>query len=225
METLTLELGSDILYVAGHINGVATVFNQDSLNRSLWKANVDAAEDSIYRISLEMYDEAGNRGTYEDTVEYILPVFVYDRTQEDVDRVYELRAIGWDNLTDAQRSEWLSGLKGCLNLSDLKRIENAIYVVAQLLELDLQTNKDNLPMIPNTLYFQQMLDNMSVLRAEGFLYVDTPQVPEQPLNTFGKVNDVERILHDIYMIYNANNSSFHFAGSEIYTGEETGLLM
>jgi len=225
METITIELGSDIVYAAGHINDIAIVFEQDSLNRSLWKACVDASEDSIYRISLEIYDEAGNRTVYNDAVEYVLPVFVYDRTQGDVDRVNELRSIGWDNLAEGQRKEWLSGLKGCLNTSDLKRIENAIFVVAQLLEADIQTNKDNLPMIPNTLYFQQMLDNVSELRAEGFLYVDTPQVPAQPLNTFQKVNDVERILHDIYMIYNANNSSFHFAGSEIYAGEETGLLM
>ena len=65
-----------------------------------WRATVDVAEDSLYHIYLEMYDEAGNKSTYENTIEYILPWFVYDRTQADVDRVQELRNIGWENMTD-----------------------------------------------------------------------------------------------------------------------------
>ena len=56
-----------------------------------------------------MYDEAGNKSTYENTIEYILPWFIYDRTQEDVDRVQELRNIGWENMTDSEKTEWQQG--------------------------------------------------------------------------------------------------------------------
>ena len=57
--------------------------------------------------------------------------FVYDRTQADVNRAKELYRIGWKDLTDAQKAEWLSGLKGCLNTADLSRIENNIFAISQ----------------------------------------------------------------------------------------------
>ena len=224
MTTLSVNLPSNIVYVAGYVNGVVTVFQQDTLNLTRWRACVDAAGDSLYHIELEMYDEAGNVGYYDEVIEYILPVFIFDRTQADVDRVHELQRIGWQNMTEAQRSEWMGGLKGCLNTSDLKRIENDIYVIAQQLNISLQTNRDNLPELPDELYFQTMLTNVAKLRASGYLHRDTPQVPDQPINTYQKVNDIEHILHDIYEIYLANNSYLPYCGTEIYAGEDSGIL-
>ena len=224
MTDLVLELPGRIEYVAGYVNGVLTVFHQDILNLMRWRASVGVAEDNLYRIDLEIHDEAGNVGTYQNTIEYILPVFIYDRVQADVDRVYELRRIGWENLGREQREEWLAGMKGCLNTSDLKRIENDIFVIAQLLRVEVQTNKDNLPDIPDTLYFQRLLKNVQTLRETKYIYHDTPDVPAQPLNTYEKINDVEHILHDIYWSYEKNNSQFLYCGNEIYAGEEMGLL-
>ncbi len=224
MASIAFELPSNVIYVAGHVNGVETVFQQDRLNTERWRAEVDAAENNLYHIVLEMYDEAGNVGYYDKIMEYILPVFIYDRVQADVDYVRKLQNIGWQNMTQKQKEEWLDGLKGCLNSSDLKRIENDIYVIAQLLRVDLQTNKDNLPEIPDGLYFQQMINNVEKLRQLKYLHSDTPETPSQPLNTYQKINDIERILHDIYEVYNMNNSRFCYCGMEVYTGEETGLL-
>lgn len=224
MTSISLKLPSNIVYVAGLVNDVVTVFHQDNLNTDRWRANVDAAEDNLYHIVLEMYDEAGNVGYYDEIIEYILPVFLFDRVQADVERVYELRKIGWQNMTQEQREEWMSGLKGCLNTSDLKRIENTIYVIAQLLRVEIKTNKDNLPEIPDNLYFQTLLDNVTKLRAQKYLHKDTPQVPQIPLNTYQKINDIEHILHDIYKVYNANNSRFPYCGMETYAGEGEGLL-
>ncbi len=224
MASLSLDLPSNIVYVAGHVNGAVTVFHQDRLNAGRWRADVDVSGDSLYHIELEMHDEAGNVGYYDETVEYVLPVFVYDRTQADVDRVHELCRTGWGNMTEEQREEWLGGLKGCLNTPDLKRIENAVYVIAQLLRVQLRTNRDNLPEIPDSLYFQTLLGNVEKLRAAGYLHSDTPEVPVQPLNTYRKINDIEHILHDIYDVYIANNSRFPYCGSEIYAGGEMGIL-
>lgn len=224
MASISLDLPSSIVYVAGYVNDVVTVFNQDELNAGRWRANVDASENSLYHIVLEMYDEAGNVGYYDEVIEYILPVFIYDRVQADVDRVYALRRIGWENMTNEQRKEWMGGLKGCLNTSDLRRIENAVYVIAQLLRVPIQTNKDNLPEIPDRLYFQTLLNNVTELREVGYFHSDTPEVPAQPLNTYQKINDIEHILHDIYDVYNANNSRFPYCGSEIYASEEDGIL-
>lgn len=222
--TISLELPTDIVYVAGVVNGVDTVFIQDEADLVKWRATVDVAENNLYHIYLEMYDEAGNKSTYENTVEYILPVFVYDRTQADVDRVLELKQKGWNNLSAEEKAEWLSGrMKGALNLSDLKRIENDCYVIAQLLRIELTTRKDNLPRYPNTAYFDTMLANVETLRSAGYKYVETPEIPAQPINSYQQLNDIERILHDVYEVFNTNY--VYYAGGEIYAGDTIGLLL
>lgn len=220
--SITVELPADVIYVAGTVNGVETVFIQDTANPIRWRATAAVAEDNLYHIYLQMHDEAGNIGIYENILEYILPWFVYDRTQEDVEYVKELHSIGWENLSDIQKQEWLKGLKGSLNKSDLKRIENDIYVIAQLLGVELNTNKDNLPEFPDTLYFSQMLGNVRLLREKGYRFSTTPSVPELPINTWQKVNDIELILHDIYTVYNSN--FIYYCGDEIYAGSGIGLL-
>lgn len=159
--TISFELSTDITYVAGTVNGVETVFIQDEAYPVKWRAAVDVAEDSLYHIYLEMYDEAGNKSTYENTIEYILPWFIYDRTQEDVDRVQELRNIGWENMTDSEKTEWQQGMKGAFNLSDVRRNENNCYVIAQLLNISLVTCKDNLPTYPDKTYFDSLLKNVT----------------------------------------------------------------
>lgn len=222
--TISLELPTDIVYVAGVVNGVDTVFIQDEADPVKWRATVDVAEDNLYHIYLEMYDEAGNKSTYENTVEYILPVFVYDRTQADVNRVLDLKRRGWNNLSTEEQAEWLGGrMKGAMNLSDLKRIENDCYVIAQLLKIDITTRKDDLPRYPNTKYFTTMLANVKTLRSAGYKYVETPEVPAQPINSYQKLNDVERILHDVYEVFTANY--VYYAGGEIYAGDTIGLLL
>lgn len=217
MATISLDLPSSIVYVAGQVNGVVTVFNQDDLTGT-WRAYVDASENDLYHIDLEIYDEAGNVGYYDQVISYILPVFVYDRTQDDVDRVYALRRIGWANLTEEQRAEWMRGLKGCLNKSDLKRVENDIHVIAQLLGMDIHSNKDNIPDIPDDLYFVTLLTNVTKLMESGYRYQNTPKLPTVPLTTYQKWNDIEHILHDIYVIYMDSAASYDYAG-EIYAGD------
>ena len=219
--TISFELSTDITYVAGTVNGVETVFIQDEAYPVKWRAAVDVAEDSLYHIYLEMYDEAGNKSIYENTIEYILPWFIYDRTQADVDRVQALRDIGWENMTGDEKTEWINGMKGAFNLSDVKRNENNCYVIAQLLNISLV--KDNLPAYPDKTYFDSLLKNVTALRNAGYRYVETPEVPQQPINTYQKINDIEKILHDIYEVYNSN--FVHYAGEEIYAGQSIGLLL
>lgn len=221
--TISFELSTDITYVAGTVNGVETVFIQDEAYPVKWRATVDVAEDSLYHIYLEMYDEAGNKSTYENTIEYILPWFIYDRTQADVDRVQELRNIGWENMTDSEKTEWKQGMKGAFNLSDVKRNENNCYVIAQLLNISLVTCKDNMPAYPDEAYFEKLLRNVDTLRKVGYRYMETPEVPQQPINSYQKVNDIERILHDIYKVYNSN--FVYYAGESLYAGQSIGLLL
>ena len=220
---ISFELPTDITYVAGTVNGVETVFTQDDAYPVRWRATVDVAEDSLYHIYLEMFDEAGNKSTYENTIEYILPWFVYDRTQEDVNEVVRLEKVGWAGMTEDERAAWKKGMKGALNLSDIKRIENDCYILAQLLNVSIVTHRENLPRFPTGSYFKALLDNVATLRAVGYRYQTTPEVPEQPINTYQKVNDIEKILSDIYDVYNSN--FVHYAGEGLYAGQEIGLLL
>lgn len=220
---ISFELPTDIIYVAGMVNEKETIFIQDEAYPIKWRATVDVAEDSLYHIYLEMFDEAGNKSYYSNTIEYILPWFICDRTQQDVDRVKELHDIGWSNMSYDEKKEWIHGMKGALNLSDIKRNENNCYVLAQILNLSLITYKDNLPERPDSKYFDNLLKNVGIIRSAGYFYTSTPQVPEQPINTYQKLNDIEQILHDVYEVYNANFT--YFAGEGLCAGDDTNLLL
>lgn len=220
---ISFDLSTDIVYVAGTVNGVETIFSQDELNPVRWRATVEVAKNNLYTIYLEMYDEAGNRSTYENTIEYILPWFIYDRTQDDVNRVKKLAAVGWEHMTDSEKSEWMDGMKGAMNKSDLRRIENDCSIIAQLLGLSILTYKDSIPEFPTIDYFDNMIRNVTSIREAGTVSIDTPSVPDLPINTWKKLNAVEKILHDVYVNYHSDFS--HYAGTEIYAGEELGLLL
>lgn len=220
---ISLELPTDIVYVAGTVNGVEKVFIQDESYPVKWRSTVDVAEDNLYHIYLEMFDQADNRSTYENTIEYILPWFVFDRTQEDVDEVKRLEKVGWDNMTESERTLWKKGMKGALNLSDIKRIENDCSVIAQLLNVSIVTHRDNLPSFPDESYFDSLLENVSTLRNAGYRYQTTPEIPARPINTYQKINDIEKILSDIYEVYNSN--FVYYAGDGLYAGQEIGLLL
>lgn len=220
---ISIELSTDIVYVAGRVNDVETVFIQDEAYPIKWMATVDVATDNLYRIYLEMYDEAGNKSTYANTIEYILPWFVFDRTQDDVERVRYLHNIGWDGMNSDQRKEWKAGMKGAFNISDVKRNENNCYVIAQMLNVSLVTYRDNFPEHPTSEYFANLLSNVSVLRDTGYRYSDTPEVPEPPINSYQKVNDIERILHDVYEVFKSNFS--YYAGEGLCAGDETNLIL
>lgn len=149
--------------------------------------------------------------------------FVTDRTKEDVNQAIALKKKGWKNLSQKEKEEWNRGLKGCLNSSDLERMESAINELAIMLEVEVDSMKDNIPHIPTKSYFSKLLGNISILRATGYIYASTPGVPTLPINTYQKVNDMEQILCDIHQ--RLSSEYYYYCGNEIYCGEETGLLL
>lgn len=148
---------------------------------------------------------------------------VTDRTQADVNYAKELIAIGWNNMTAEQRSEYLAGLKGCLNTSDLSRIENNIQILIDVLELDKTSHVGAVPEFPAANYFSDMKSNVAAIRAAYCVHADTPAVPELPYNTWQKYNDIEKILADVYEVISAQMN--YYAGTEIYAGDTVGLLL
>lgn len=171
-------------------------------------------------MGLTMADPAANEYSY--PYSWIIPVT--DRTQADVDHAKELTAIGWRGMTAEQKEEYLSGLKGCMNRADLKRIENDIQILLDAMEISSTSYAGDLPELPTENYFEQMRDNvMSIRNSRYGIHSNTPPVPELPYNTFEKINDIEKILADLYEIVSAQ--FYYYAGGEIYAGDGTGLLL
>lgn len=162
-----------------------------------------------------------NASAYSYPYEWITPVT--DRTQADVEYAQRLRETGWTNLAPEEQKEYLAGLKGCLNTSDLLRIENDIQILLDVLELDGTSYVNNVPALPTASYFGNLSSNVTAIREAYCVHADTPQVPALPYNTWQAYNAIEQILNDVYEVVSAQFS--YYAGNEIYAGDTIGLLL
>lgn len=155
---------------------------------------------------------------------------INDRTQNDVDEAIRLNRIGWDNMTENERLQWLSGLKGSYNPSDMNRIEMAVQIIADLLnkyeyKVDISTflhwGKKS---IPNRTDLKRYLDNVSRLIKAFYIKPTTPELPSDMNKfTFEEANAIEQILIDIYVLFKNMTTSFIYCG-EIWCGEEVAVL-
>lgn len=224
---ISINVGSDIMYVGGTVNGIETLFN--GVDAHTFTADVKQSADGKYVLDLELIDEAGNTSSYKSTYEYILPFFVYDRTQEDVDRVkYLNEQYLKGNITEDEKREWnigingKVGLKGAFNLSDIKRNENNCKIIGELVAAPVIIKEWDYGNIPRVSDYARIRENVQKICSAFITYSDTPKVPDQPLNTYQKWNDVERILHDVYYIYVKIKNSYYYCATEIYAGEGIG---
>lgn len=100
---------------------------------------------------------------------------IFDRTQSDI-----------DNKTS----------KGYLNVSDLNRIENNIAELGTMLGLELATTTWSLLSIPTKSHFQRIIDDVNVIKRAWVCPCE--DTPTNPINTFEKVNQIEKILYQVY---------------------------
>lgn len=151
--------------------------------------------------------------------------FIYDRTQADVERIKELNKKYIDNtITDEERQEWFEDSKGVLNVSDLNRIESNMETLSDILEISIETKNWIIGDIPRVSDYKRILDNLQAIREAWYTFPPTPDNPLQPLNTYKKWNDIEKILHDIDYTYTRHIKSFYYCDTEIYAGEGIGIL-
>ena len=61
----------------------------------------------------------------------VIDTLVTDRTEADVSRYSELRDKGWAEMTTAEKAEWVAGMKGAYNASDLNRVASAMAYLSQ----------------------------------------------------------------------------------------------
>lgn len=137
---------------------------------------------------------------------------ITDRTILDIDKLQEYDEIGYKNLTMEQKNEWLSGMKGALNSSDLNRIEsNQQYILNILSNQYILTFKTNWLMTDfvEDSDENRILMNLKTLM-QPFNFEEEPQVPEKPLNYFEKINQIENIILQMYNKYYSKIKYYEF---------------
>ena len=109
---------------------------------------------------------------------------ITDRKQSDVDRAKQLieKAKNIENLSSSELEEYLSGLKGCYNISDLNRVEEAVKYISDLLNslgyynaVDVKTWVDGEFM--NSSQLKRYLNNLNILKNA---YVTCSAIPATP---------------------------------------------
>lgn len=137
---------------------------------------------------------------------------ITDRSILDIQKLQEYDEIGYKNLTTEQKNEWLSGMKGALNSSDLNRIEsNQQYILNLLSNQYILTFKTNWLMTDfvEDSDENRILMNLKTLM-QPFNFDEEPQVPEKPLNYFEKINQIENIILQIYNKYYSKIKYYEF---------------
>lgn len=157
----------------------------------------------------------------------VLETLITDRTQTDVDYVNRLNKQGIRGMTDNELAEWLQGLKGAYNASDMNRVGRAIrYLVDRLAEIGISVNApakvdwtmEDIPTARQAAYYTQYVTR---IRDALTMPDDVPTIT----NGFGnlnyeKANDIERILVAVSdMIHNVrSNIDLGWALGTSYTG-------
>lgn len=159
----------------------------------------------------------------------IIDTLVTDRTQADVERVQALAAKGFAAMTADEQAEWLAGMKGAYNASDLNRVGTALnYLAARLdticgrsITWTAKTDwavTDIATASQAAEYRQQIQDIRDALAYPA----GTPDAPELARLTYTGANDIERILVLCEeLIVNVAKSFRHTGAAECAAG---GLL-
>ena len=137
---------------------------------------------------------------------------ITDRTILDIDKLQEYDEIGYKNLTTEQKNEWLSGMKGALNSSDLNRIEsNQQYIFTLLSNQYILTFKTDWLMTDfvEDSDENRILSNLKTLM-QPFDFSEESQVPDKPLNYFEKINQIENIILQMYNKYYSKIKYYEF---------------
>lgn len=141
---------------------------------------------------------------------------VFDRTQEDVD--YAIQKIAeWiaSDITSASIVGY--DLKGCLNASDINRIEDNISYLAEQLKSyhypsDTSSKSWVVTDLPNQGDITRIINNVKSLIDSFYRYPDTPALPDGMLG-YEEVNSIEENLSLIKALIDAMVNSFRKSGT------------
>lgn len=155
----------------------------------------------------------------------IIDTLVTDRTEADASRYSELRDKGWAAMTTAERAEWVAGMKGAYNASDLNRVASSMSYLSQRFASAGYSVPVSSPTdwangdIPRKDDLGTYLDDLRRIRAALAVMDTTPSAPESmDYLTWAKANDIEKILVDVGDALGRLLLSPFYSG-EIYSGE------
>lgn len=216
-QAISVTLLSDTVYVSGTVNGVATIWTM--IGNDVWQTRAQRAEDETYRIELSIVSSSGKTTPAQFTLHYGLLSLITDRTQADVDRVRRLTAQGWELMSASERSEWLLGMKGAYNATDLNRVGNAVNYIANRLSqygVNVTVNAKvdwTMQDIPTIAQMDTYLDNVAVLRDALNASALTPPLPDDMQGlTYIEANNIEQILLDINALITNMVSAWIYCG-------------
>ena len=159
----------------------------------------------------------------------IIDTLITNRTQADAERVKELAAKGFAAMTADERAEWLAGMKGAYNASDLNRVGTALNYLAGRLasicgkSITWTAKTDwavtDIPAASQVAEYQQQIQEIR----DALAYpAGTPDAPQLARLTYTGANDIERILKLCEaLIVNVAKSFRHTGAAECAAG---GLL-
>ena len=150
---------------------------------------------------------------------------ITDRTESDVARVRQIQQkINANTATEEELSEWLGGMRGAYNASDLNRVGAAVEYLANRFNeygysVSVTAKHDwSAGDIPTMSAMQTYLQDVSAIR-QVFNLSLFPSVPSNMKQlTYQKANNIERILEMVEELINNMITSFFYSG-EIYSGE------
>lgn len=168
-------------------------------------------DENLTELALIIHAEAGNLS------------FIWDRTLLDVNRVIYLRdRIQTGIATALEKLEYSHDLKGARNRSDFERIINCMKYICLYYELAWDDAEYVLPEIPTETFVQKILTKVNSIRSNCPIHADTPYTPSLPLNTYQKMNDVEKILYDVWTV--VKSYVWYYCDAGLIMDGEIGLL-
>lgn len=156
----------------------------------------------------------------------IIDTLVTDRTQADVERAKALAAKGFAAMTAAEQAEWLGGIKGAYNASDLNRVGTALNYLAGRLgaicgrSIAWSAKTDwAVTDIATASQAAEYRKHIQDIRNALAYPVGTPDAPELGRLTYTGANDIERILVLCEELIDNITKAFRYTGAaECATG-------
>lgn len=169
----------------------------------------------------------------------IIDELITNRTQGDASYAAELAAKGQD-MTAEEWADYLAGLRGAYNYTDLNRVTEAMeYINGRLAgygyvtgyrDVQIPHNETIDPYRwyetdkPKQEQMEQYLANVRALRSTLELPADTPDAPEDmEALTYEEANDIEQILVIVEKITNRVISGFRRSGQFAFWSGTLGL--
>ena len=221
--TVSLNLPPGAVYVSGTVNGIAYVWTNVEENR--WETVVARTESGIYVVVLTLINDLGTATHASFTLYYGVLSLITDRTERDVERWRVLHTKGYAALTEEEKSEWDTGMKGAYNHTDMNRVEGAVVFITNRL---LQAGIYVVPIVhpewhvgdqPTREDMERYYNNIALLRSALPLYTTTPAAPTTSKRLdYLAANDIEKILSDLDRQITAIQQSWYYAG-DVFTGE------